>query len=218
MTRTKLLGALLGSSALLGALAGAVTAQEPEAIVGVELSAPDPLLAGSVGVELSVTDDGQAPFLPFATTETQARRLQLELAAGGGDSLLDVAISQRTSIVPDSNGDVAHEGASAIVRIGRGLVGEREDSAGSSTYVFVASENQALTYQPGARNEFGGQGAGLALQDRVEVGDLSAGVTFERSGVQTSLAYVERSGSVRVGNRSVSQDENFAGVTVTARR
>ena len=55
-------------------------------------------------------------------------------------------------------------------------------------------------------------------RDLVEVGDLSAGVTWERGGVQTSLAYVEREQSTRVGNQTYSHDENFAGVTVTMRR
>ncbi|MBY0563628.1 MAG: hypothetical protein K2P58_05505 [Hyphomonadaceae bacterium] len=218
MTRHRALWITLCGGAIAAALAGAATA-EPQAIMGVELAAPeDGLLAGRAAVEFSVTNDGQAPFLPFDAREDGERRLQLELSAGGGDSPLDVAIAQQTTLTPDANGDVMHEGSSAIVRIGRGLVGERDADRRSSTYVFVASENQALTYQPGSRSAFGGQGAALALQDRVEVGDLSAGVTFERNGVQTSLAYVERSESVRVGNRNVSQDDSFAGVTVTARR
>lgn len=217
MTSTKFLRAALCSGVVAVALSGAVWAEEPDAIVGVELTAPDPLLAGNAAVELSVSNDGQAPFLPFEATEPNRRRLQLEVAAGGGASPLDVSFAQRTSL-PHANDGVASEGTSAIVRIGRGLVGERESSDRASTYVFVASENQALTYQPGARESIGGQSAALALQDRVEVGDLSAGVTFERNGVQTSLAYVERSESVRVGRHNVRQDESFAGVTLTARR
>jgi hypothetical protein len=84
--------------------------------------------------------------------------------------------------------------------------------------MFVASDDEALTWQPGVRSEFGGQGASLALQDRVEVGDLSAGVTYERNGVQASLAYVEREESARIGQQNFSQDESFTGVTVTMRR
>jgi hypothetical protein len=141
------------------------------------------------------------------------------VAAGGGDAPLDVSIAQRASLGADRNGDVDRQGRGSEVRVGRGLVGERNEGATrNSTYVFVASDNEALTWQPGARSEFGGRGASFALQDRVEVGDLSAGVTWERNGVQTSLAYVEREQSTRVGNQSFSQEENFAGVTVTVRR
>jgi hypothetical protein len=47
---------------------------------------------------------------------------------------------------------------------------------------------------------------------------MSVGVTYERSGVQASLAYVEREESTTVGNQSFSQDESFTGLTVTMRR
>jgi hypothetical protein len=50
------------------------------------------------------------------------------------------------------------------------------------------------------------------------VGDLAAGVTYERNGVQASLAYVEREESTRIGRQNYSQEQNFTGVTVTMRR
>lgn len=84
--------------------------------------------------------------------------------------------------------------------------------------VFVASDNEALTWQPGQRSEFGGDGSGVRMQDRVEVGDMSVGVTYERNGVQASLAYVEREEATTVGNETFSQDQSFAGVTLTMRR
>lgn len=217
MIRSRSLRAIALSSVLLTAIVCVAAAEEPGAIVGVQLSLPDdPLQRDAGAVEFSVGRDGQVPFIPFdAGAEPEGQRgLQLELAAGGGEAPLDVSIVQRASVTA---GDVAQEGRGAALRIGQGLVNRREESGGASTYVFVASENQALTYQPGARSDFGGQGSSLTLQDRVEVGDLSAGVTFERNGVQTSLAYVERSESTRVGRRNVRQNDSFAGVTVTAR-
>jgi hypothetical protein len=144
--------------------------------------------------------------------------MELAIAAGGGDAPLDISIAQRASLGANREGNINRQGRGSEVRVGRGLVDQRgEDGSRNSTYVFVASDNEALTWQPGARSEFGGPGSALALQDRVEVGDLSAGVTFEREGVQTSLAYVQREQSTRVGNHSVSQDQSFAGVTVTMR-
>ena len=56
------------------------------------------------------------------------------------------------------------------------------------------------------------------MQDRVEVGDMSVGVTYERNGVQASLAYVEREEATTVGNETFNQDQSFAGVTLTMRR
>ena len=58
----------------------------------------------------------------------------------------------------------------------------------------------------------------FALQDRVEIGDVQAGVTYEVYGIQTSLAYVQRKMRTRVGANTYVQDENFAGITVTMRR
>lgn len=145
------------------------------------------------------------------------RRLELELSAGGEDAPVDFAIAQRASIGSDSNGDMAQRGSGSELRIGRNLVGERENSRDGSVYMFVASDNEALTWQPGARTEFGGSGNAFAMQEQVEVGDMSAGVTYERNGVQASLAYVEREESTQVGNETFSQDTSFAGITVTMR-
>jgi hypothetical protein len=129
-------------------------------------------------------------------------------------------VAQRASFGADENGKVDRRGRGSEVRVGRGLVRDYRERSNdrSAVYMFVASDDEALTWQPGSRSEFGGNGGGLALEDRVEVGDLSAGVTYERNGVQASLAYVEREEATRVGNQSFNQDQSFAGVTVTMRR
>jgi hypothetical protein len=147
------------------------------------------------------------------------RRLELALAAGGGNAPVDISLAQRGSLGSDTNGDLNQRGHGQELRVGSNLVREgRDRSAGEpSVYAFVASDDQALTWQPGTRSEFGGRGSSLALEERTEVGDMAAGVTYERNGVQASLAYVERSESARVGSRTFSQDQNFAGVTVTMR-
>lgn len=190
-----------------------VSFEDPAARVG----PADPSL------DLSVRDSNPR-FAPIATPGADGeapRRLELELAAGGGDSPLDISVSQRASLGANANGDVSRRGSGSEVRVGRGLVsdeGNRTQGGGSAVYVFVASDDEALTWQPGSRSEFGGDGSSLSLQEQVEIGDVSAGVTFERNGVQTSLAYVEREESTRVGNRHFSQDMSFTGVTVTMRR
>lgn len=144
------------------------------------------------------------------------RRVELEFAAGDGD--LDVGFAQRASIGAGASGDIDRQGRGSEVRVGRNLVEQRQGRNGASTYVFVASDNEALTWQPGQRSEFGGRGSSFALEDRVEVGDMSVGVTYERNGVQASLAYVEREESTTVGTETFNQDQSFAGVTVTMRR
>ena len=167
---------------------------------------------------ISMRSDVAQRFGPTTATEERAegpRRVEVEFAAGDGD--LDISFAQRASLGgPDGN----RHGRGSEVRIGRGLVQQDNDEnqRGSSTYMFVASDNEALTWQPGQRSEFGGQGPALQLQDRVTVGDMSVGVTYERNGVQASLAYIEREESTTVGNETFNQDESFTGLTLTMRR
>ena len=86
-----------------------------------------------------------------------------------------------------------------------------------SWYFFAASEDEALTWRPGVRNDFGGSSSSFALQERVEVGDMQAGISYESNGWEASLAYVEREVSFRSGSRTISQDEDFTGFTLTMR-
>ena len=224
MGGTKVLRNALAGGALAAALGVSVAAAQDAAAPTDQIDFTDPQTALTEGaaLNLSVTDDSPQRYSPLdqhAETSADERRVQLELAAGGRDSPLDVSLSQRASIGADRNGDVDRRGRGSELRVGSGLVAERDgERRGSSTYVFVASDNEALTWQPGSRNEFGGRGPSLSLQDQVEVGDLAAGVTWERNGVQTSLAYVEREESTRVGTQSFTQDQSFTGVTVTMRR
>lgn len=217
--------ALIASTILAGTAFSAAVAQEALAPGAVDFNDPAAALSQPVtpAVALDVRDDLRPRFAaPALTDDSEAeapRRLELEVAAGGQNSPLDISVAQRASLGANRDGDLDRSGQGQEVRIGRGLVERREgDADGRSFYMFVASDNEALTWQPGSRNEFGGSGGGVALQDQVEVGDMSAGVTYERNGVQASLAYVEREESTRVGNQSFSQDQSFTGVTVTMRR
>lgn len=151
-----------------------------------------------------------------AGADAPPHMIELQVAAGHEQTgaPVDISFAQRGLI----GGNGERQASGSEVRVGRGLVAsEANQPHRSSIYAFVASDNQALTWRPGARSEFGGPASALALQSQVEVGDHSAGVTYEQDGVQASLAYVERSVATQVGNRGYSQDESFAGVTVTMR-
>lgn len=152
---------------------------------------------------------------PLGTQTPDGQDLEVAIVAGVPDAF-EISLSQRHSI---RAADVRDRSERATeLRIGRGVLREYQvDENGSSAYAFVASNNDALTWRPDARSAFGGRGDTLALQDRVEVGDLAAGLTYERGGVQASLAYVEREASARVGRASFSQDQRFTGVTITMR-
>lgn len=224
--------ALLAGGALVAALLSASIAMAQE----VTAPAPDQPTAGSLNAgqvdftdhqtvlrrpSVSVRSDVAQRFGP--TTEPAAeidqspRRMEVEFAAGDGD--LDVSFAQRASLGSNADGDINRAGRGSEVRIGRGLVArdETENERGTSTYMFVASDNEALTWQPGQRGETG-RGSSLQLQDRVTVGDMAVGVTYERNGVQASLAYVEREEATTIGTQTFNQDESFTGLTVTMRR
>jgi hypothetical protein len=169
----------------------------------------------------SVTVDTNAVerFAPSgASTQAEGPRHRVELEFASGTDDLGVGFAQRAAIGSGADGDINRQGSGSEVRVGQGLVEQREGRRESSTYVFVASDDEALTWQPGQRSEFGGRGSSFSLEDRVEVGDMSVGVTYERNGIQASLAYVEREEQTTIGTQSFNQDQSFTGVTVTMRR
>jgi hypothetical protein len=220
--------ALLAGGALVVALFGVSVAAAQDAPAAsdqpaateagqVDFTDPQTVLRRS---NVTLRSDVAQRFVPTAaTTESTEgpRRVELEFAAGDGD--LDVSFAQRASLGAGPDGEIDRAGRGSEVRIGRGLVQQSDQNQPTtSTYVFVASDNEALTWQPGQRSEFGGQGGALQMQDRVQVGDMSVGVTYERNGVQASLAYVEREEATTVGTQTFNQDQSFTGLTVTMRR
>ncbi len=207
-------------------VASAAAAWAQEGVSGVSLADPAASLQREQpAFELTARDDTAPRFSPahIPIGESPApQRIELQLSASAEQAglPLDVSVAQRASIGADSAGDIDRAGRGSEVRVGRGLVQQQgnDGNGGSSVYMFVASDDEALTWRPGQRNEFGGQSSGFSLQDRVEIGDVSAGVTYERGNVQASIAYVEREVSTTVGRESFSKDESFTGVTVTMRR
>lgn len=161
---------------------------------------------------------GLAPMQRRASRDAARYEVAVVARAGGG---FDISLSQRASVGFNAAGDMNRESRASELRLGRGLRGLREDapSLTPTWYFFAASEDEALIWRPGQqRNAFGGPASGIALQDRVEIGDLQAGITYEYRGVQASLAYVERELNVRSGAQNFSQDERFVGLTLTMRR
>lgn len=159
---------------------------------------------------------GISPPNPDALRQVEVA-LSTRAAAG-----LDVGFAQRAGLSVNDQGDIERHTRSSELRLGRGLTNMRRRESTNwnegAWYLFAASEDEALTWAPGSRNSFSGtSSSGWALQDRVEVGDMQAGVTYEAGGLQASLAYVEREVSARVGARNISQDESFTGLTITMR-
>ncbi len=214
---------LVGFVSLAASFATAEDAGAPGAsfVDGVNLQDPDTIFEGDrFGVNLGAGGDRRFVGLSSAPRQIRdgERNYEVELVASAGAGF-DVAFAQRGGLGFNAQGDVSSERRASELRLGRGLRNVRRDQPSSAPkwYVFAASEDEALIWQPGSRSEFGGSGASIALQDRVEIGDIQAGITYERNGLQASLAYVEREFSVSVGGHGVSQEENFAGLTLTMR-
>lgn len=192
------------------------------AIDGVDLA--DPSQPISSRFQISASDRAGGRFSSLAPAEQNygtrrnQRGYEFEFVTPGVSGL-NVSFAQRGGLGFNDQGDIDRRSRASELRLGRGLDVERnEPSAEPRWYFFAASEDEALTWRPGERREFGSSGgASFALQDRVELGDLQAGITYERFGIQASLAYVEREFTVVSGSQSWTQDENFAGLTITMR-
>ncbi len=186
----------------------------------------DDVDAGDRPLKLTISDDpgGRFSRISADVSQEQPRRHTYEFALsqrGVGGLPVDLELSQRGGIGVNENGDINRRTRSTELRLGNGLGDLRRRSTSSFAhpiwYIFAASDDEALTWAPGARNAFGGGASGVSLQDRVEIGDMQAGVTVEMGRVQASLAYVEREVSTRIGSNSISRDESFTGVTLTMR-
>ncbi|MBL8547800.1 MAG: hypothetical protein JNL81_15135 [Hyphomonadaceae bacterium] len=192
------------------------------AVDGVVLD--DPSQALTSRFQLSSNEDAGGRFANLAPTETTSssrgnhRGYEFEFVAPGMSGL-NVSFAQRGGFGFNDQGDIDRRSRASELRLGRGLdMPRNRPSAEPTWYFFAASEDEALTWRPGSRSEFGASGGNsFALQDRVEVGDMQAGVTYERYGIQASLAYVEREFTIISGSQSFTQDDSFAGLTITMR-
>jgi hypothetical protein len=99
-----------------------------------------------------------------------------------------------------------------------------EDMAADLTYetpeldsrdiaVFVAADDEAVSWSLNASSPNYGNVA--YEEDRVEVGDLSAGVALTTDDVRIAAAYVERDLDMRLGRGFEDHDQRYAGVIVT---
>jgi hypothetical protein len=219
---------VVGLAGLLSFVANVATAEDAAgpttSFVGASgVDFADPSEAFANRFDLSIGQGGEPRFASLAPAERRARdnddyrNYEVALIASAPRGF-DVAFAQRGGLGFNADGDLERQSRSSELRLGRGLRMTRDaPSASPKWYLFAASEDEALIWRPGMRTEFGSSDGGFALQDRVEIGDIQAGVTYESNGWQASLAYVEREVSVQAGNRTYTEDQNFAAVTLTMR-
>jgi hypothetical protein len=223
--------ALVGWMGLASLFVNVATAEDAVAptsyaVSGVNLTDPDADYYAS-RFRVDVSDQYSGRFRNLGRSNTLSppnpdalRQVEVALSARAAAGF-DVGFAQRAGLSVNDQGDIERHSRSSELRLGRGLTNMRRRETTNwnqgSWYLFAASDDEALTWTPGSRNSFGGASSGWALQDRVEVGDMQAGLTYEAGGLQASLAYVEREISVRAGARELSQDESFTGLTITMR-
>ncbi len=217
---------LAGFFSFAANIATAEDAAGPSAsLIGVDdVSFADPSSAFPNRFELSLSEGAEARFASLGPGESSMRaerdnrRYELSVVASAAAGF-DLAFAQRGGVSFNAHGDIERQSRGSELRLGRGLRSMPRDQPSSAPkwYFFAASEDEALIWRPGTRNEFGSSQGGFALQDRVEIGDRQAGVTYEANGWQTSLVYVEREISVRSGHENYNQDEDFVGFTLTMR-
>ena len=178
-------------------------------------------IGATAASESRFSDLGRDKPQPFSDRDRRAYEIALSQQDFAGLPV-DLEIAQRAAVGFNETGEIESHSRGSELRLGRGLGNLRRTQSGNwndrRVYVFIAADDEALTWAPTTRNAFGGTGARVALQDRVEIGDMQLGVTYEAGPLQASLAYVERDVSTRAGRRTLSHDENFVGFTLTLRQ
>lgn len=136
---------------------------------------------------------------------------------------LDFSLTQRAGSVQDASGATQSRGAE--VRVGQRLkslgVAKEFQSPTSwekpAWYIFAGGDGQALTYTPS--NDPSQVNRNFRMQDRVDIGDIQAGVSVEAGGMQASLSYVKREvTTIDKIRHSETKDESFTGFTFTWRK
>jgi hypothetical protein len=219
---------VVGLAGLFSVVASVATAEDaggPSTSFVDGVSFADPSEALPNRFDLSIDEGVEPRFARLSPSESGGsnhdqdyRRYEVEVVASALSGF-DVAFAQRGGLGFNANGDIERETRSSELRLGRGLRMTRDaPSSSPKWYFFAASEDEALIWRPGVERQLGpSSGGGFALQDRVEIGDMQAGVTYEANGWQASLAYVDREISVQAGHETFTQDADFVGLTLTMR-
>ncbi|WP_371309115.1 hypothetical protein [Hyphomonas sp.] len=127
----------------------------------------------------------------------------------------EVGIAPRIAVRED--GEILTQRYGGEVRIGRDFDLLDSDGQPQGWYIFAGADGEALVWDAD-RNGFNPQLGDMALTDQVTVGDMQAGISIQRGGGQLSLSYIRREVKYQDRNGSVSENEDFAGVSFTMRR
>ena len=139
--------------------------------------------------------------------------LELSAPADFGGLQLDVGIAPRLSI--GRSGPVETQRFGGELRIGQNFDKRGQLEPVTGWYLFAGADGEALVWEPDDTGNISINS--MALRDRVTVGDMQAGVSFQRGYGQLSLSYIRREVEYRERNLGASENEDFAGVSFTFR-
>lgn len=228
--------ALNGASPMLPSSAAGIRLTAPDSDVTVTATAPPPSAFSLTGSGLSgvpMSDTAFAwnanPLLASVAAEAAASRygqpdpefndvsIGLSIAATSGQTGLafDVGLAPRVGI--REGGDIKSQRLGGELRLGQGLDLLNSGASPDGWYVFVGADGEALVWDADVQrgvNSF----TDMQVTDQLTVGDLQAGVSIQRAGGELSLSYIRREIEFNDRNKSMSANEDFAGITFTMRR
>jgi hypothetical protein len=127
----------------------------------------------------------------------------------------DVGVAPR--ILVREEGELQSKRVGGEVRIGRDLNILDKNGQPQGWYIFAGADGEALIWDAG-NSSLAPNLKDMSLSDQVTVGDLQAGVSVQRAGGELSLSYIRREVKYEDRNGSISDTEDFAGVSFTMRR
>lgn len=128
----------------------------------------------------------------------------------------DVGLAPRVAV--RDGGDLKGQRLGGELRFGQGLGLVDNGKAPQGWYVFVGADGEALVWDADMSRLGANAFSDMQMTDQLTVGDLQAGVSIQRAGGELSLSYIRREIEFSDRNRSLSDTEDFAGITFTMRR
>lgn len=190
-------------------LTGAGLSGLKDASSAISLSA-SPALA-SVAAQLAISRYGQ----PDPEYNDMSFGLSLAATSAQTGLAFDVGLSPRVAI--RDGGDTRSRSFGGEVRLGQGL-GLNDGGQPEGWYVFVGADGEALVWDTDMSRLGMNTLTDMQMTDQLTVGDLQAGISVQRAGGELSFSYIRREMQFSDRNRSLSDTEDFAGITFTMRR
>ncbi len=178
--------------------------------------------ADPVATLSAATDGARSSAGSYLTRGEAARttRSRTAFTVNAGNAMtglgVDLALSPRITV--EESDAFRSTRAGAEVRIGQNLDLRGADAENPNWYVFAGADGEAVVWDMRQGGGMDVAGGAFTLQDKVTVGDMQAGISFEQAGTQMSVSYIQRDYRYENGARSQSGTEDFAALTLTWRR